>query len=265
MIFGGGGYVLSEMRRNEECQVWKIGRAMQKKKVLFSLSVLVCCLWTIYCVIRCESFNKERSIFSLKSDKERFQKIYETKFWDDKNPSGVGSNRENALPYLKYLQSFIDNHSVKTIVDLGCGNWELMKHIIIPDDVQYLGVDLVDEVIGDNIHKYARGNVQFEVVNNIYDCKKYTGDLLIVKDVMQHWSLEVINYFIKEILVHFRYAILINDFCENAENEQIEVGMHRELDLEKKPFLIKKLTVIKDYISFGAWKRIYLYSNPNKN
>jgi SAM-dependent methyltransferase len=206
---------------------------------------------------------KHHIIFSLKNDKERFTKIYELKYWNEDNLSGPGSNMDNAIPYLRYLQDFIDNRKIKTIVDLGCGNWELMKHIIIPNNVQYWGIDLVDKIIDDNIRKHAKSNIQFEKVNNVTDCKKYAGDLLIVKDVMQHWNFEAIHYFIKEILVNFKYAILVNDFREKTKNEQIEIGMYRTLDLEKEPFFVK-LTVIGDYVSGNNAKRIYLYCNPEK-
>ena len=233
-----------------------------KNKIIALLVIVV----SMGCVVFHIDFStpwRRYSIFSLKTDKERFTKIYDIVYWGNKNhTSGWGSVRKNAIPYLEYLQNFIDTkEGIKTIVDLGCGNWELMQHINIPQHINYLGVDIVDSVIEDNIKKYSKENIKFESVNDVAELKKYKADLLIIKDVMLCWDNKTIQYFIKEILPNFKYAILVNYYDPNQENRDIDTGDLRPLNLEAAPFFMK-LEHVKDYPVIRSTKRIYLYKKP---
>jgi hypothetical protein len=117
----------------------------------------------------------------LNIDKLVFSDIYANCAWgvvDEfgvTNRSGQGSIKGNAIPYLEYLQDFLDSNKPKTIVDLGCGNWELMKHITIPDSSRYVGVDLVGSVIEDNKKLYEKSNVTFEEIGGLRDFKEYSS------------------------------------------------------------------------------------------
>ena len=194
------------------------------------------------------------------NDKEVFTKIYDVNMWGGKG-SGIGAIKENAIPFLTYLQHFIDSNHITSIVDIGCGDWELMKHINIPLSANYLGLDIVDRIIVKNIRDYAKNNIQFATVNNIEDLSNYKGDLLIIKDVMQHWNNVSIWFAINRIIPNFKYAILVNNFeAENAlpVNSDIFAGNSRPLDLEAAPFFMK-LRVIGDYKLPHRIKRMYLY------
>ncbi len=116
------------------------------------------------------------------SDKQVFTNIYKKNIWN--GGSGPGSKVENAGPFLNYLQNFIDTQEISTIVDIGCGDWELMKTIRIPDNIKYLGLDIVNHIIATNQKKYTRNNVKFETVDDIKNLAAYKGDLLIIKDVL---------------------------------------------------------------------------------
>ena len=194
------------------------------------------------------------------NDKEVFTKIYDVNMWGGKG-SGIGAIKGNAIPFLTYLQDFINSNHITSIVDIGCGDWELMKYINIPQGVNYMGVDIVDRLIANNIRDYAKDNIKFSTVNNMEDLTKYEGDLLIIKDVMQHWDTVSIWFAINRILPNFKYAILVNNFeSEGAPpvNSDIPTGSSRPLDLEAAPFFMK-LRVIGDYRLPRRMKRMYLY------
>jgi hypothetical protein len=199
-------------------------------------------------------------IFSQKTDKKRFSQIYNLKYWNSENTSGEGSMPKNAIPYLKYLQNFIDIKRPKIIVDIGCGNFELMKNIKIPKSTLYHGIDIVDSVIIENKCKYSQGNIVFHTVNAISDWQKYSGDLLIIKDLLQHLNNEAILFFKTNILKNFKYAIIVNDF--SLKNTDIENADYRPLNLTEQPFFIE-LEEIADYKAGNSVKRIYLYCNKN--
>lgn len=61
--------------------------------------------------------------------KKAFTNIYNFRVWEsDGVLSGYGSMKEHALPYLDYLQKYFDEKKPKSVVDLGCGDWELMRN-----------------------------------------------------------------------------------------------------------------------------------------
>jgi hypothetical protein len=84
------------------------------------------------------------------------------------------------------LQRLFNETKYTTVVDYGCGNWELMKHIFVPQEVQYLGIDLVKLIIDTNIRLYERPNIHFREINRQEDAMNITADVLIIKDVMHH-------------------------------------------------------------------------------
>jgi SAM-dependent methyltransferase len=170
--------------------------------------------------------------------KAAFSGIYSSRAWDAENPSGPGSRPENSQEYLSLLQNFFSTTKYRTVVDLGCGTWELMKCISIPPSIDYLGVDIVDEMIRENTRRYTRSNVQFKEINSVQDAVALQGDLLIAKDVIQHWSFKDINFFLANVLPRFKTALITNDIARSGTtmNRDITSGDYRALDLTREPF-----------------------------
>ncbi len=189
----------------------------------------------------------------------RFSKIYQSNEW---GKSGPGSDPANAVPYLQILQQFFDDERFHTIVDLGSGDWRLMEKINIPSNKIYKGFDIVGTVIRDAQNKHSRDNVRFYHIHTLEEFKNEKADLLIIKDVMHHWSNESIKYFIKNILPNFKYALITNDYETLKVNSDIKAGHFRPIDIEAEPFNIKNLELLTTYRSHGVNKRVYLYSNP---
>lgn len=132
-----------------------------------------------------------------KCHKEIFSKIYEKKIWapNKKTPlSGAGSTINYNKEYINFLQKFINNkkNNIKSILDLGCGDWSFTKDIDFTDK-QYLGIDCVPNVIKNNKSKYTKENIHFKLADfsNTSILSHYLdNDLIIMKDVLQHWSDE---------------------------------------------------------------------------
>lgn len=140
-----------------------------------------------------------------------------------------------------------------------------MKTINIPNHIQYLGVDIVDHVVARNQKKYSKPNVKFETVNTVEELPKYKGDLLIVKDVLQHWNKDQIFFAIKNIIPNFKYAIIVNSIDLPFRTDlNAKRGDTRTLDLKKAPFSMD-LEHIIDYNAVTGYdlKRIYLYKRSS--
>ncbi len=158
-----------------------------------------------------------------------FSKIYERGLWG--GGSGPGSDLSNSVPYAAYIQHLLDRFDIRSIVDLGCGDWRFTKFLDFKSS-DYLGIDVVAPVIAANRAAFGSDRVKFEVADitsfNVPPC-----DLLLCKDVMQHLS----NANVRAILDRSsaaRIAVFTNDY--HAVNEDCSNGDTRPLDITAQPF-----------------------------
>jgi hypothetical protein len=61
----------------------------------------------------------------MEKTKQIFTEIYNKNLWN--GGSGPGSNPENILTYITFLQKFLHSNNITSILDLGCGDWQYMK------------------------------------------------------------------------------------------------------------------------------------------
>ena len=71
------------------------------------------------------------------------------------------------------------------------------------------------------------------------------GDLCILKDVLQHWSLEYINRFLNYLIEHkkFKYILICNCCNQTQDDTDIENGSCRPLSCDYNP--LKKYNPLK--------------------
>jgi SAM-dependent methyltransferase len=160
-----------------------------------------------------------------------FSTIYGKNVWG--GGSGGGSELRNVALYTAFLEHFIKSHDVRSIVDLGCGDWRSSKYLHL-DPCQYLGVDVVASVIAANQKTYGSDSVRFEVADaanfSVPDC-----DLLICKDVLQHLSNANISKVLSRVK-RARWALITNDY--HPANEESRNGDTRPLDVTRAPFVL---------------------------
>jgi len=95
--------------------------------------------------------------------KKVFKKIYSKGGWDEKG-SGPGSTKEYTKGYRRFLQNFLKSKKIKSVIDLGCGDWQFSK-LINWEGIHYLGIDLVPSIIKSNKKKYGKKNIHFKKGN----------------------------------------------------------------------------------------------------
>jgi SAM-dependent methyltransferase len=165
------------------------------------------------------------------SMKEVFTKIYSNNKWG--RGSGVGSSKYATRTYRRYLQQFIRTHNIRSVVDLGCGDWQFSRFIDWKG-VEYHGFDLVEDVIKSNVERFSQNNIKFSIIDDMHNIPE--ADLLIVKDVMQHWDNKTIIEFIPTIK-KYKHALITNALhIKNNDRTDIPVGEFRSVDLNKEPF-----------------------------
>jgi hypothetical protein len=111
-----------------------------------------------------------------------------------------------------------------------------------------------------NIKKYASENVLFCELDAVTDELPF-AELVIMKDVIQHWSNDEIVQFLPK-LKNFKFALITNGFPHQAMsrvNTNIQAGGWRPIDLTAAPFNLGGAYVFS-YVG-DEIKRIFLYSN----
>jgi hypothetical protein len=186
---------------------------------------------------------------------EVFTNIYENKIWGDNcNPeyngtSGGGSDIDyNKNTYVKFLKKFIIDNNIKNVVDLGCGDFRCGKLIYDDLDVLYTGYDTYKKVIDYNSKQYLLPKYSFMHLD-FYNKKEsiINGDMCILKDVIQHWSLDNIYNFLDYLIEYkkFKYILICNCCNQRQDDTNIQNGDWRPLSCEYFP--LKKYNPIKLY------------------
>lgn len=197
------------------------------------------------------------------NNEEKFTQIYEEGKWGRDNKgngrSGNGSLPKSTLSYRNFLQKFMQKNNIKSVVDVGCGDWAFTK-LINWDNIDYRGYDVVKFVIEKNINEFEKSNIHFFHCDLINTDFPY-ADLLICKDVLQHLSFKDILQFIPQ-LNHFKYCLITNDISDEVEfiNQDILSGSYRCIDLTLPPFNIAGIKIFK-FKSIKRQKEVLLIDN----
>lgn len=173
--------------------------------------------------------------------KNIFERIYANNDWG--HGSGEGSIPGHVGPYVAFLQKFLRRRRIRSVVDFGCGDWQF-SHLIDWQGIDYRGYDVAGAVISANRNSYQNEHISFhEIAEHPGDLPP--ADLLIVKDVLQHWSDGAIFDFLP-VLSSFRFSLVTN--CVNpsgpTENHPISDGDFRCLDLRLAPFRLAARKVL---------------------
>jgi hypothetical protein len=184
-----------------------------------------------------------------------FTEIYEKKIWGDNNSleyngtSGGGSEIDyNKFSYIPFLKNFIIYKNIKNIVDLGCGDFKCGKLIYDDLDINYTGYDTYKKIIEYHLKQHPLGKYSF-IHLDFYNNKEniINGDMCILKDVLQHWSLDNIYNFLDYLVKYkkFKYILICNCCNQTQDNTDIKNGDSRPLSCNYFP--LKKYNPIKLY------------------
>ena len=192
-----------------------------------------------------------------RTPKEIFQDVYERGIWGRREGqhycSGYGSVSKKIVdPYVKVISEYLKDYPKdKIVVDLGCGDMQVSRHLLAYCD-KYIGVDIVPEIVEMNKNNYFGDNVTFECID-IIDEELPDGNICLLRQVLQHLSnsqiLKIIpklnKYdicFITEHLPSQKGNVVPNldMVCGGGTRLQRNSGVY----LDKPPFNIHGLTVV---------------------
>lgn len=184
-------------------------------------------------------------------DAEVFGRIYQSDHWS--GGSGEGSTVDAISPYLPLLARALKD--ARTVVDIGCGDWQFSQHVDW-SGIDYLGIDVVPELIATNQERFGGSSVRFEVIDARRRRRLPRADLYIVKDVLQHWpNRDVVKFFRR---ARARALLVTNDVWsvhpQPGLNIDIPLGHWRTLDVERPPFS-QRVKWHEDWDIRGEWRK----------
>lgn len=163
-----------------------------------------------------------------------FGEIYRRNLWGSRESrSGTGSTLESTRRVREYLPDLVQRLGVKTLIDVPCGDFYWMKTIDLGCD--YLGIDVVDEVVTDNTQRYAERNRKF-LRRDVRDENVPRGDLILSRDLLVHFSFADIFRALNVFLRSETRWLLATTFIHREENIDIQTGDWRPLNLQIHPF-----------------------------
>jgi SAM-dependent methyltransferase len=206
-----------------------------------------------------------------------FRTIYRDHSWGGGSKSGPGSDPVSTRRYRHFLERFLRERRVRSVVDLGCGDWASSR-LIDWSGTDYLGLDVVPEVIARNRREYGRSGIRFEVTDLTADDMP-PADLAICKEVLQHLPTDAVRGILAK-LGAYKMAILVNDdkgeyagswrsFWRGkpfvGTNADIGPGGYRPLQLRESPFFLNARGLMSYWnrSRMYRWhKEVLLWTNP---
>ena len=192
-----------------------------------------------------------------------FSHIYSSNTWGA--GSGVGSLPDLTRPYIDFLQAYLRETNARSVVDFGCGDWQV-SGLIDWSDIRYCGFDVVDKVIHENVLRHRAGNISFEVFSG--ESRLPAADLLVCKEVFQHLPTQDVLRYLKGFKEIYPKLLITNDVEPAAGlNTNIRPGEWRPLRLDQPPFSEKIDILLEwDVDAYGChWRKqtVLILGNPN--
>lgn len=185
-----------------------------------------------------------------------FTNIYENCVWGNnendnyKGSSGSGSSEDgNKDSYVPLVKNFIIDNNIKSVIDLGCGDFTFSPLIYDELDISYTGYDVYKKLVDYNSQKFLFPKYSFlhlDFFNNKEFIKN--GDLCILKDVLQHWPLNNIYNFLDYLVENKKFKFILICNCCNQYQDNTDINRAGEWHALSSDFLpLKKYNPKKIY------------------
>ena len=219
---------------------------------------------------------------TIRSNSEIFSEIYANNRWGkpdiagEKFRSGSGSHDEKIIvPYINVLLQLLTNNNIRNIVDLGCGDFWIMRHVLNVlaqnrYNFFYTGIDVVENLITYNAKHFNRPNIKFICRDTTADNAPLPdGDILVVRQVLQHLNNEDIKKILSKA-TKFKFLFITehiydaNDAVYNVDkqtNESIRLEYKSGIYLEQPPFNFKNIVHMLKVSEYGGTIRSSLIIN----
>ena len=162
---------------------------------------------------------------------DTFKTIYEKNLWKNKETrSGRGSTLEFTRSLRLVLPAILKKLDTKYLLDAGCGDFNWLKEVDL-GKIKYVGCDVVESLIADNVLKYKKAKRTF-IVRDLTQDALPKADVILCRACLFHLS----NANVVKALDNFKASgatwLLATTHPHVAWNLEIPDGKWRRLNLE---------------------------------
>lgn len=136
-----------------------------------------------------------------------FSQIYRENTWGDGETrffSGSGSRGPFVKLYCDRINEFIKEKNIKSVLDIGCGDFYVGRNLICED---YTGMDVVPDLVAYNNATFGGPGRRFICADAAGDEDLPPADLVLVRQVFQHLSNRQVETILGK-LAPFRHVIV---------------------------------------------------------
>lgn len=180
-------------------------------------------------------YREARLAWQRPSMKAIFSEIYHKNVWQDpESVSGRGSTLARTKTITARLPSLLHELGVATLLDAPCGDFNWMRHTDL-GAVEYIGADVVPDLITRNRRLYGRAGRRF-VVRDIVKSRLPRADAVLCRDCLIHLSYASIHAAIANFKRSGARHLLCTTHTAVGENADCPDGGWRSVNLELPPF-----------------------------
>ena len=196
-----------------------------------------------------------------------FQKLYDSNAWN--NNCSNAKQSEKITPTGKFYTNLIKDiiyksPEIKNILEVGCGTFSEIRFIDYIFDmglINYTGVDIVKDNIVRNNLKNNKEFIKFKYLEDVF---QVGFDLVIIKDVIQHYNTDEAISMLEELIKNNKYVLCVNgykfqrDLTKNNWKERIldkkyryhPISSDKELKVFEEYEISKQTYKAKEYILY---------------
>ena len=160
-----------------------------------------------------------------------FDDHYHNNYWaNDESVSGHGSTLDATAEIRRVLPLLFDHYDIKSVLDIPCGDYHWFAHMKLPQNITYIGADVVADLVMANRKQYP--GVDFRLADIVSDPLPFV-DLVFVRDLFGHLP----NHKVKAALANVRRTkakfLLATTFPTRETSGDIAEGEWRPINLAR--------------------------------
>lgn len=164
-----------------------------------------------------------------------FTDIYRNNRWQgSESRSGEGSSLTQTASLIHQLPQVLQRYGVHSMLDIPCGDFHWMSRVDLAG-IDYVGADIVPDVITANAEKYATPGKEFRVID-LCAGPLAANDLVFCRDCMVHLPFAMLAHAVEQLRTSGSTYLMATTFPATRDNRDIALGDFRPLNLQLPPF-----------------------------
>lgn len=164
-----------------------------------------------------------------------FAEIYRSNGWNGvESASGAGSDLWETKVVRSALPQLLADLNVRSMLDVPCGDFNWMKEVRL-GDVDYIGGDIVPDIVKRNTRLYAAPRREFRRLDIIED-ELPRVDMIFCRDALVHFPYREVSLTLENFRRSSATYLLTTTFPKHANRDVSYMSLWRPLNLQAEPF-----------------------------